>query len=77
MEVLSESELLHRTQHHPPKSAETIAAHEGIRAATRNFLDAIRLHCPECREKAIAVSNAEQAMMWANAAVARNQSAGD
>jgi hypothetical protein len=28
--------------------------------------------CPESREKSLAITNLEQAVMWANAAIARN-----
>jgi hypothetical protein len=28
--------------------------------------------CPESREKSLAITNLEQAVMWANASIARN-----
>jgi hypothetical protein len=29
--------------------------------------------CPECREKSLALTKVEEAVMWANAAIARHE----
>lgn len=70
----------HNTKHHPPSSESVVAAHERVRAETRNFMTAILENVPhQCRERSLALTKAEEAMMWANAAIARrqNDSVGD
>jgi hypothetical protein len=37
-----------------------------------NPYDVIDNNCPDSREKSLAMTNLEQAVMWANAAIARN-----
>lgn len=77
MGMSGKEELIDRcirnTQYHPPSSPEIVTAHENIRAAAANFLMALVENTPVCREQAVALTQAEDAMMWANAAVARNQ----
>lgn len=42
-------------------------------AAFRFAVEIIDVHCPDGREKALAITNLEQAVMWANAAIARGE----
>lgn len=42
-----------------------------IRAAARIAAETILLMCPPSRERSLALTNLEQAVMWANASVAR------
>ena len=46
--------------------------HTAIRKVTQDFMHILDGLLPEGREKALALTNAEQAMFWANAAVARS-----
>ena len=59
--------------YHPPKGSQPIR-YEEIRAAGKNLAFIIGCHCPESRERTIAIARIEEAVMWANAAIARNES---
>ena len=61
------------TTHHSPRDVDDIRAHESIRLATRQFMMHIADRCPDSRERSLAITKAEEAMMWANAALARNR----
>lgn len=74
--MLSDEDIVHRTAHHPPRDAGVMTAHELIRAATADFLSAVRDNSPPSREQTLAITKAEEAMMWANAAIARTQKTG-
>lgn len=65
-------DLAHRHAHHPPRDQATITAHETIRAAAHEFARTVNAYAPECREKTLALTRGEEAMMWANAAIARH-----
>lgn len=57
--------------HHAPRNEEDISLHEQVRAAMKShaaFLDTL---VPDGREKAVMHTKLEEAMMWANAGVAR------
>ncbi|WP_326491674.1 Acb2/Tad1 domain-containing protein [Rhodococcus sp. DMF-1] len=57
---------------HPDRAAEHEKVREGCKALA-HFLDEL---LPGGREKSLALTNLEQTMMWANAAVARQTQAG-
>lgn len=69
---LNES-LNDRFLHHPPLTNEVRDTHEQIRAIFGGDAQALDRMLPESREKAITFTKLEEAMFWANAAVARNQ----
>lgn len=46
--------------------------YEDIRSAAKNLAYIINDICPESRERSLALTNLEQATMWANASIARN-----
>lgn len=50
---------------------ETAPLHTAVRKATQDFMHILDGLLPDGREKSLALTNAEQAMFWANAAVAR------
>lgn len=62
-----------RFKHHPPSGEGVIERHQAIRAHADDFFNMIQQVCPEGREKSLAITKVEEAMMWANAAIARNQ----
>jgi hypothetical protein len=70
-------ELDDRFEHHPPTSNMVSSAHENIRLACRMLARTIEELCPDGREKSTAVTRVEEAMFWANAAVARTQQTGE
>ena len=47
--------------------------YELIRSAARILANTIQDSCPESREKSLAFTNLQQAVMWANAAIAINE----
>ena len=44
-----------------------------LRSATAALADLFNEHVPEGREKSLALTNLEQALMWANASIARTK----
>jgi hypothetical protein len=67
---MDNDELQTRYRYHPP-TPEQQRKYEALRATARVFAAAIDDLCPESREKALAHTNLEQCVMWANAAIAR------
>lgn len=47
--------------------------YEDFRATAREFALLLNRDCPESREKSLALTNLQQAVMWANAAIAINE----
>ena len=62
-----------RFKHHSPKGEDTVAKHQAARAGADALFNLIQEIAPEGREKALAVTKTEEAMMWLNAAIARHQ----
>lgn len=58
--------------YHPPKGDQQVR-YETIRTAARELATTIDCLVPDSREKSLAMTNLEQAVMWANAAIARNE----
>lgn len=61
------------TNHRPTDAA--IDDIEVLRAAAIAYGELILLSTPPCREQSLALTNLEQATMWAVAAIARNRPA--
>lgn len=61
-----------RFTYHAPKDGQP-ARYEQIRYDARQFAELIDRTCPESREKALAFTKLEEAVMWANASIARNE----
>lgn len=47
--------------------------YEKLRAKARELAELIEVCCPDSREKSLAHTKVEEATMWANAAIARNE----
>lgn len=47
--------------------------YEMIRAAAKGIAEIISMACPDSREKSLAITNLQQAVMWANASIAINE----
>ena len=70
--MLSRDELAHRFQFHPADSEHKQQAHEQVRTVLLEAADKIvELTGAESREQSTAVTKLEEAMFWANAAIAR------
>ena len=58
--------------YHAPHSDQT-DRYEIIRAIARDFASHIIRHTPSSREQSLALTKLEEAVFWANAAIARNE----
>lgn len=58
--------------YHAPKEGQP-KKYEAIREKAKELALLIEDVCPTSREKSLAFTNLEQAVMWANAAIARNE----
>jgi len=65
-----ESEL--RFTYHAPKQGQS-EKYEEIRSRIKKMAEMIDHLCPDCREKALAFTKLEEAVFWANAAIARRE----
>ena len=65
-------ELTKRFTYHPPKGDQT-HRYEAIRHDAHTLANLIDTACPESREKSLAFTKLEEAVMWANASIARNE----
>jgi hypothetical protein len=64
-------DIEHRFKYHKP-DAEKAALHQIARARCRGVADDLNDLLPECREKSLVMTKLEEAMFWANAAIARD-----
>ena len=58
--------------YHPPK-ADQPERYNKIRNAAKSFAELIDTHSPDSQEKVLALIKLEETVMWANAAIARNE----
>lgn len=65
-----EEDLATRFTYHPPKPGQ-VEIYQHIRDISYEMAKDIVAMTPGCREQALALTALEQAVMWANAAVAR------
>jgi hypothetical protein len=65
-------DLINRFTYHPPKPGQP-ERYEGLRAAALTLARKINDQSPASREQSIALTHLEQAIMWANAAIARHE----
>ena len=59
-------------KYHAP-TKEKIIIHTNLRDHAKDLVCFINNSCPDSREKSLAITHIENAVMWANAAVARYQ----
>ena len=64
--------LSKRFTYHPPKENQP-QKYRNIRDNARAFAELIDAMCPDSREKSLAITALEEAVMWANASIARNE----
>lgn len=58
-------------KYHAPKEGQN-EKYEAIRAKAKELAEMITELCPASREQSVAFTQIETAVMWANAAIARN-----
>lgn len=64
--------LDHRFTYHPPTDGQP-AMYQSIRGEALQLAKLIDVLAPESREKSLAITKLEEAVMWANAAIARGE----
>lgn len=65
------SDIDHRFTYHPSNTPDAITRHETVRGGARAFAELVTQHTPEGREQSLAITAIEEALMWANAGIAR------
>ena len=63
-------ELTRRFTYHPPKPDQP-PMYEALRKQAMEFASLMVMLCPDSRELSLALTKLEEAIMWANAAIAR------
>jgi len=65
-------QLENNFKYHAPKEGQP-EKYEALRNKAKELAHMIDELCPNSREKSLAMTNLEQASMWANASIARNE----
>jgi hypothetical protein len=68
---MSFQDIDRRFDHHPPKDEDTIRRHTDARAKAKELAEFFEATLLEGREKSVALTKLEEALMWANASIAR------
>ncbi len=63
----------HNLTNHPPVDGLIVELFEELRAQAKTFGHLIVDDCPPSRERSLALTHLEQAVMWAVASIARDQ----
>lgn len=66
----SAEDIVNRFSYHAP-DAERVKQHEAVRRDVGNLAISLDMNLPPSREKSLALTKLEEAMFWANAAIAR------
>lgn len=70
---MKREEITLRFTYHPPQNQGQVDRYQDIRERGLAFAEFVNQSVPDSREKALALTNIEQAVMWANAGIARNE----
>lgn len=66
------AEMTTRFTYHPPKPGQP-ELYEAIRGCARDLAELVDSICPASRELSLALTKIEEAVFWANAAIARRE----
>jgi hypothetical protein len=69
---MDSQDLDKRFTYHPPKGDQAVRYSE-IRRQAHDLAKLVNDLAPDSREKSLAITHLEDAVMWANAAIARNE----
>jgi len=72
MPDIHQEEIEIRFTYHAPKPGQP-EKYGAIRDLAKRLANIIAAACPESREKSLAVTKLEEAVFWANAAIARRE----
>lgn len=64
-------DLARRFNYHPPRDQDIANDHQAVRNQVSRVALDLQYRLPESREKSLAITKLEEAMFWANAAIAR------
>ena len=67
---MHQSDIDDRFTYHAPFGDQP-SLYGDIRAITKEAAEFYNDHCPESREKSLAITHLEEAVFWANASIAR------
>ncbi len=65
------ADIENRFTYHAP-SPEQVSLYGAIRDEAKDLAELVNRVCPESREKSLAMTKIEEAVMWANASIARS-----
>lgn len=65
-------EIENNFKYHTPQNGQ-VERYQEIRELAKELAKLILETCPESREKSLAFTKLEEAVMWANASIARNE----
>ena len=69
---MTNKEIENNFSYHAPKDDQP-ERYENIRNKAKMLVAYINEYCPDSREKSLAMTKLEEAVMWANASIARNE----
>ena len=72
MEPQENKQIENNFKYHAPKEGQP-EKYTLIRDRAKELAYLIEGQCPQSREKSLAITKLEEAVMWANAAIARNE----
>ena len=70
--MTDEKDLKNRFTYHAPDVTQQ-QKYQDIRKNALWLSTLLNTHCPDSREKSLAMTKLEEAVMWANASIARNE----
>jgi hypothetical protein len=69
---MTQEEMTKRFTYHAPKDDQP-AKYIEVRSSAKIFASILDENCPDSRELSLAFTKLEEAVFWANAAIARNE----
>lgn len=73
---MEQKQINNNFTYHAPNNNQ-IHRYGELRGQAKKTAELINRNCPESREKALAMTKLEEAIMWANASIARNEEDND
>ena len=69
---MTKDQIENNFKYHAPKEGQQ-EKYQELREKGKGLVCLIEAFCPDSREKALAITKIEEAIMWANASIARNE----